>query len=229
MRYLLSLLVLGSLITQTAFAEVSESDFSGLISLFQKQYPGIEFQGSWDSDTVNAQAMRFDDARLIVMSGGLAREQATTLDSLAIMVCHEVGHHLGEKPYFPGSFGAPGWAAGEGAADYYSIHSCFNKMAPAIAEQNITLPPSYEYDLKQLCLGQPDPRVCRRALIAGFIIAKLQWQVLANGAAEPKFSATDSSRVSSTLLDYGSPQCRLDTFIASATNSARPTCWSPTK
>ncbi|WP_413560442.1 hypothetical protein [Bdellovibrio sp. HCB209] len=229
MRLLLSLLILSTVFAQTARAAITESDFSNLISIFQKNYSDIEFQGSWDSDTVNAQAMRFDDSKLIVISGGLAREHGTTVDSFAVMLCHEVGHHLGEKPYFPGSFGAPGWASGEGAADYYSIHSCFNKLALEIPEQAITLPETYEKDLQQICASQADTKTCRRSLIAGFIIAKLQWQVLPTKTAEPSLNAADSTRVKSTLLEYGSPQCRLDTFIASATNSARPACWSPTK
>ncbi|WP_413577793.1 hypothetical protein ACLVWU_04960 [Bdellovibrio sp. HCB290] len=226
MRMLFLLLLVSSLFGQIAQAAISEGEYTELIALFQKHYPDIQIQGSWDNDTVNAQAMRFDDSKLIVIYGGLARERTTTLDSFTLVVCHEVGHHLGDKPYFPSMAGVP-WASGEGAADYYSIQSCFNKLAPAVGEQAVTLPAVYENDLRQICSGQSNTAICRRSLIAGLIIAKLQWQVLPNESNEPSLQRKDDSIVKSTLLDYGSPQCRLDTFIASATSTSRPRCWSP--
>jgi hypothetical protein len=226
MKMLLSLLILTSLFVQTAQASITESDFSNLMNLFQKNYPDIEIQGSWDNDTVNAQAMRFDQSKLVVIYGGLARERTTTLDSFTVMVCHEVGHHLGGKPYFP-AMGGAAWAAGEGAADYYSVQSCFNKLAPSITEQQVTLPGVYESDIQKICANQTQAAVCRRALIAGLIIAKLQWQVLPNETPEPTLSSTDPKQVKSTSLEYGSPQCRLDTFVASAVAAPRPHCWSP--
>lgn len=215
-----------SLFVQTAQASITESDFSNLINVFQKNYPQIEVQGSWDNDTVNAQAMRFDESKLVVIYGGLARERTTTVDSFTVMVCHEIGHHLGGKPYFP-AMGGAAWAAGEGAADYYSVQSCFNKLAASIAEQKVTLPESYESDIQKICAAQTDFAVCRRALIAGIIIAKLQWQVLPNETAEPRLSSKDPQQVKSVSLEYGSPQCRLDTFVASATAAPAPRCWSP--
>lgn len=227
MKMLFSLLILTtSLFAQMAQASISESDFANLINIFQKNYPDIEVQGSWDNDTVNAQAMRFDESKLIVIYGGLARERTTTVDSFTVMVCHEMGHHLGGKPYFPAMAGAA-WAAGEGAADYYSIQSCFNKLAPSIAEQKVSLPDAYESDIQKICGTQTEFATCRRALIAGIIIAKLQWQVLPNETTEPNLRLTDPKHVKSVSLEYGSPQCRLDTFIASAISAPRPHCWSP--
>ncbi|WP_413580760.1 hypothetical protein [Bdellovibrio sp. HCB288] len=225
MRILNILLLLVLVNLSVAQAAISEGEFTQLISLFQKNYPGIEFQGSWNNETVNAQAMRFDDTKLIVIYGGLAQERTTTLDSFALMICHEVGHHQGAKPYFPSMSGVA-WASGEGAADFYSIQSCFYNLAPSIAEQSVTLPESYERDLKSLCSPQQDSSACRRALIAGLLIAKLQWHVNPDDSQEPALNRHDPTQVNSILMDYGSPQCRLDTFIASATGTSAPRCWS---
>lgn len=226
MKILFSFFLLSLFITSSAHASITEFDFTNLINLFQKNYPEIEIQGSWDNDTVNAQAMRFDESKLVVIYGGLARERTTTVDSFTVMVCHEVGHHLGGKPYFP-AMGGAAWAAGEGAADYYSMQSCFNKLAPSIVEQKVTLPDVYENDIQRICGNQSNVAVCRRALIAGIIVAKLQWQVLPNETAEPSLSTTDPKQVKTVSLEYGSPQCRLDTFVASAISAPAPHCWSP--
>ncbi|UYL07466.1 hypothetical protein B9G69_010460 [Bdellovibrio sp. SKB1291214] len=227
MKILLSLLFMtSSFFMQTAEASMSESAFSTLLNIIQKNYPDIEIQGSWDNETVNAQAMRFDESKLVVIYGGLAHERTTTVDSFTLMVCHEIGHHLGEKPYFP-AVGAAPWVTGEGAADYYSVQSCFNKLAPTIAEQKVTLPQNYESDIRKICSSQTEFAICRRALIAGIIVAKLQWQVLPYETAEPHLSNKDPEKVKSVLLEYGSPQCRLDTFVASAIAAPRPQCWFP--
>ncbi|MBO9666188.1 MAG: hypothetical protein J7501_05190 [Bdellovibrio sp.] len=226
MKFLLSVIILVSAFVTQAHAEISEVQFNSLISLFQKQYPDISFQGSWFNDTVNAQAMRFDDAKLVVIYGGLARDAATTADSFALMVCHEVGHHLGDGPYFPAPAGSITWAAGEGAADYFAVHGCFNQLAASIPAQSLSLPSDQVTSLKQLCSAQSSPVICARAAVAGLMVAKLQWNVLPEENPEPRIGGHDSSKVGKTLLDYASPQCRLDTFIASALGSARPACWS---
>lgn len=209
----------------TAGEGLSEEQLNQLLGIFQKSYPDIEFQASWYNDTVNAQAMRFDEAKLIVIYGGLVREPTTTPDSLALMICHEVGHHKGGAPYFTDGDGKNTWASAEGAADYYSIRGCFTRIASMMKTPAARLSERDEALLEQTCANSTKPTVCRRALQSGALMAKLQWIVFPNNQPAPALDAEDTNLPAATLLGYPSPQCRLDTFRASALLQERPPCW----
>ena len=62
------------------------------------------------------------------MYGGLARHQAVTADGFALVVCHELGHHLGGAPQKVDWFGRLRWASNEGQADYWGTAKCFRKL-----------------------------------------------------------------------------------------------------
>lgn len=204
--------------------EISEIQFHQLLDLFAQNYSDLIFEGSWANNTVNAQALRFSDIRLVVIYGGLARHPSMTLDSLTLMICHEVGHHKGGAPYFPNIHGNVSWASAEGAADYYSVQGCFNQIAQQLSSSPQQVANKDEMLLEQTCMAQ-NPQICPRALLAGLITAKLQWTVLPNNDPSPSLEKAETDIVQTTLLDYPSPQCRLDTFRASALLKERPACW----
>ena len=52
----------------------------------------------WDDGTVNASAQRSGKKVIVNMYGGLARHSLITKDGFAIVMCHEMGHHLGGAP-----------------------------------------------------------------------------------------------------------------------------------
>ncbi len=204
---------------------LSEDQLNQLLALFQKIYPDIDFQSSWFNNTINAQALRFDESKLIIVYGGLVREPTTTPDSLALMICHEVGHHQGGKPYFPDGDGKDTWASAEGAADYYSIRGCFTRIASMMKTPTARLSERDEALLEQTCANSTKPTVCRRALQSGALMARLQWNVFSNNQPVPALDAEETNLPPATLLGYPSPQCRLDTFRASALLQERPACW----
>ncbi|UXR65897.1 hypothetical protein EZJ49_06505 [Bdellovibrio bacteriovorus] len=208
----------------SATEEISETQFTELLDLFARNHPDIIFQGSWTNDTLNAQALRFDQTRVVVVYGGLARHPSMTLDSLTLMICHEVGHHKGGAPYFPDILGNISWASGEGAADYYSVKGCFRQMAQQLPSRSLKVSLKENILLGQTCEKQNN-EICYRALVAGAITAQLQWLVLPKDYQAPSLSRMEAVIAETTLLDYPSPQCRLDTFRASALSLERPACW----
>lgn len=219
-----ALLPVSVMTTSSAAEELSEGQFAEILGIFAKSYPDIIFQGSWTNDTLNAQALRFDQTRVVVIYGGLARHPSMTLDSLTLMICHEVGHHKGGAPYFPDILGNISWASAEGAADYYSVQGCFNQMAPQLRSLPPKLPAKETSLLSQTCANQ-DIEICSRALVAGTITAQLQWLVLTKDDPAPSLDKIETDIAPTTLLDYPTPQCRLDTFRASALSLERPACW----
>lgn len=198
-----------------------------LLQAFSGLYPDIHFQGSWDSSTVNAQALRFDDLKLVVIYGGLVRQVGMNLDTLALMICHEVGHHKGGAPFFTDSEGRLSWASGEGAADYYSVKSCFLKVSDFLPHFTLKAEDEGQKQIRELCRHQRPLSLdlCLRSILAGLRTAQLQWKQLSEVQEAPRVESFELRFPERTLVDYPSPQCRLDTFIASALFIERPRCW----
>ncbi|MCR4295075.1 MAG: hypothetical protein NUW21_06040, partial [Elusimicrobia bacterium] len=49
----------------------------------------------WSNPTVNASAQRSGKDYILNMYGGLARHESITQDGMALVACHEMGHHIG--------------------------------------------------------------------------------------------------------------------------------------
>ena len=82
----------------------------------------------WESGEVNAYAKRSGKIWEIRMLGGLARHPLITQEGLAIVICHELGHHLGGAPKKKRLFVLKSWASNEGQADYWSTLKCFRRV-----------------------------------------------------------------------------------------------------
>ena len=54
-----------------------------------------KIEPEWSKSEVNAYAMQYSGNWTINVMGGLARHHAMTVDGLAHVICHEIGHHLG--------------------------------------------------------------------------------------------------------------------------------------
>lgn len=110
---------------------ISEAQFNQVLDQVQALYgPIIAARGGrlvinrlWSDSTVNASAERNGGQRIINMYGGLARHDAITQDGLALVACHELGHHLGGAPKF-GIFERLDWASNEGQSDYFANLKC---------------------------------------------------------------------------------------------------------
>lgn len=79
-----------------------------------------------DNPSVNAMAKRDGDDWNIVVYGGLLRHPAIHEAELTMVLCHELGHHLGGSP----TAARDGWSACEGQADYWSTLACFGAIRP---------------------------------------------------------------------------------------------------
>ena len=119
---------------------VSEDDFYELISFFEELYrPQVKAAGAenweiipeWYQGDVGAFAMQYSGNWTVTVYGGLARHRAMTVDGLASVICHEIGHHLGGAPKKREVLWT-GWTSVEGQADYYSSSKCFMRYVKNI-------------------------------------------------------------------------------------------------
>jgi hypothetical protein len=184
--------------------------------------PVIEAKGKkfvvnrrWDDATVNASAQQQGSNWIINMYGGLARHKLVTADGFAVVVCHELGHHLGGYPKVSGWGNA--WATNEGGSDYWATLKCLRKMG---AFEGDALDPL----AKEACANQykdaAEQKACETGSMAGYSVSRLLGEL--GRSAEPKFGTPDPNVVSKTNDAHPAAQCRLDTYFQGALCAKSP-------
>ena len=192
---------------------MTEETFNAVIDEVETYYkPIISGHGAdliiernWKDATVNAYASQSGSTWTIAMFGGLARRPEVTPDGFAMVVCHEMGHHLGGFPF------VSGWAAAEGTSDYFAMHAC----AKALWAHSENTTEQIDSVARELCDTNLDPNqdraLCYREMNAGYSLANL---LGALGGTKVSFSTPDKSIVKRTYSSHPKAQCRLDTYVA---------------
>lgn len=209
----------------------------------------LRIDSDWIDGTANAFADRDGNTFIIEVFGGLARHPLITKDAFTLLVCHEMGHHLG---------GAPtgrdlGWPSYEGQSDYFSTLKCLRRIF--IDEDNIialrgqSLDPVLMQKCKTAFNNRLEQAICVRSGLAGLSVAQFLYSFDKRGPA-PSFAQKDPTQVEKTQTAHAPAQCRLDTYVAGAlcradlsrnpdphqhdvgvcteqtdVNGARPRCW----
>jgi hypothetical protein len=201
---------------------IDESVFNAVIDEISAVYePIIRANGDtyvinrrWSDGTVNASAQRQGKRVIVNMYGGLARHEKITKDGFAIVMCHELGHHLGGAPQVGSLFTK--WASNEGQSDYFATLKCFRKVylnddnVAKINKMNVDA--AVEAQCNAQWNNEQDAALCMRSAMA----AKSTADLLASlrSSEMPKFETPDSSVVSRTNDAHPAAQCRLDTYFA---------------
>jgi hypothetical protein len=86
-----------------------------LIGLHRCFYPDVTYHLDWADNTVNAFAWVENGVRHVALKGGLVRDVDIELEAIALVLAHELSHHYGGPPTFPGGLSC------EGQADYYGV------------------------------------------------------------------------------------------------------------
>lgn len=161
----------------------------------------LDIELQWNNKSKNAHAARWGNTWRIVIGGAFLNWKNGD-GPLRLLLCHELGHHLGGSPKkFPGT-GDLSWVAAEGQADYFAGHDCALKIM----------------DLET-------------AVRASESLAKHWWHNNRKQRRRPPPSLDKKSTVvvEKTLRKHPEPQCRLDTYIAGITcptgQDCRPKCW----
>ena len=163
----------------------------------------------WDDPTVNASAERRGNDYIVNMYGGLARHAAITQDGLALVVCHEIGHHIGGAPKYSGQ-----WAANEGQADYFANLKCLHRVFAAAAA--FTKPAGDESSARRACgdsyAKAEERELCVRSAMAGMSVTNL-FRALRKEDPQPRFDTPDPKVVNRMYDNHPGTQCRLDTYF----------------
>lgn len=206
---------------------ISEDQFNEAIERISAIYdPIIEEMGGklvverkWDDGTVNAYAQRLGTNWQVSMFGGLARHEAITQDAFSVVVCHEIGHHIGGAPKKSGWFGSASWASNEGQADYFGTMKCLRKYMEKDNNQLIVKGLEVPALVTKQCsknFNTPEEvAMCQRGAMAGLSLANL-FRSLRSMDEDLKFDTPDPRIVTKTNHGHPAPQCRLDTYFQGA-------------
>lgn len=201
--------------------DLDESTFKKTIRKFESFFmPYIESEhraelqviGSWFSSNVNAYADQKDNKWLITIYGGIARHKAISIDGLNLILCHELGHHMGGYP----KKGTNKWSSAEGQSDYYATMKCLRKLWQNEDNHKKIKDRLVPQTVKDLCYksftSNQDRSLCQRMSLAGKSVA-LMIQDLDHDSIEPMFNTPDTSVVRSINYMHPYAQCRLDTLF----------------
>ncbi len=205
-------------------SDMTEERFNEIIDRADKFYrPIIEDLGGklkwsrgWNDGTVNASAQRQWKTYKVNMYGGLARHALVTDDAFAMVVCHELGHHLGGAPKIGNFFNK--WASNEGQSDYFAALKCFRRMYESddnIAMMaNVKVPTTVVKKCEANYSDANDIALCKRISLAGKSLADLLGSLRSSPATD--FDTPDTGEVNRTNNSHPAAQCRLDTYFQGA-------------
>lgn len=201
---------------------ISEAQFNAVMDRAEAVYgPEIASRGGklvlrrlWTNDTVNASAQRSGQNYILNMYGGLARHEAITQDGMALVVCHELGHHIGGAPKYGGG---SDWASNEGQADYFANLKCLRRLFSGEGASFTGPKGGDDAAAKEACArsfkSASDQALCVRGSMAGMSVTSL-FRALRNETVIPRFDTPDPAVVSRTYDGHPGSQCRLDTYFA---------------
>ncbi len=165
----------------------------------------------WDNATVNAVAYESGKTWNVDIYGGLVKYPLLTEDAIAVVICHEVGHHLAGY-YFKSSFG---WASAEGESDYFSTQKCAKAIFEKHQYESKLMESAVEAKITERCntLATTSAQTCARLHRASLILADILAQ-LGGRRAMPDMDTPNPKAVRKTNGNHPEAQCRLDTFLA---------------
>ena len=183
-------------------------EFTGIYSPIVSQYGyKLVMNDKWEAATINSDTFVSGNSWIIDAYGGLARYMSMTPAGYMLVLCHEIGHHLGGYPR------VSGWASNEGQSDYYSAMKCFSRTSYSRSFKTRINSVGSECQLQH---NGSAINVCINTANAGYVLANVL-RDLANSPNSVSFDTPDRTQVEVTDDSHPNAQCRLDTYFAGST------------
>lgn len=255
------LLIFLILIGQIANASVEKIDYlkitNALNSIYSEKIAAqggrLKFILSETDSAPNAYAAKKGDGNweVTVISSFLSLSHQS-VPSLGIILCHEIGHFLGGKPYVVGqqmTAAVRAWApkkmSAEGQADYFATSECIKKLASKIPDLFVNNKGLLNLPSAQECqrsyTSDKEIKLCNEILTASHQTILVYQQIMDQLNVPSSFFAKIENAASERTLDlvgeYPELDCRYETFIKGTLCSSlnvnecddlkwgRPACW----
>jgi hypothetical protein len=214
--------------------DITEAEFKAILKKIGDTYSPIvskfggklQMQGDWKSKKLNAGARQMFGSWQVAISGELARHPDLTADGFALIVCHELGHHLGGFPIaaampVPIPIEVPNteaWAATEGQSDYFATQICAKKIWADEKAKNATFRQTAKDIVRNGCdaiyKSVDEQDLCYRTVSGVQSMIRTMANLMKKD--EPKLETPDQTVVDKTLDKHPPVQCRLDTSFQGA-------------
>ncbi len=208
-------------ITEVQFNRVMDKMIN-LYSSYVSTNFGKKFvvERKWTDGTVNAYAhQQTPGAYTIAMFGGLARHQEVTEDAMALVACHELGHHVGGAPKKTDALGKVQWATNEGQSDYWGAMKCLTRYLRdednTSVVSKMSIPQEVTNNCQLIYKNANEIAICQRVAMAGHAVGRL-FNDLMGETTLVNFNTPDKNVVTSTYHAHPDSQCRLDTYYSAA-------------
>lgn len=234
-------------ISELTFKQVIQSAEAVYDPIFRQMgYGRFKIFPLWKDDTVNASAYTCDPekfpngvslghqlyncnkvlttsenykvkTRVVEMYGGLARHPYMTAEGFLLVICHEIGHHLGGTPRYTNSL-----LSSEGQADYFSTAKCARQILTRVSNNaNWVRAAKIPLEVRVACQGAfpkdaNQAMICMRSSLGGLSLARVLGSLKSANWKTITFASTDKTQVQQTFLSHPEAQCRLDTYFAGA-------------
>lgn len=184
----------------------------------------------------------------IAIMGGNLSYKTMDMDSLRLLICHEMGHFMGGGPrrIELDPMEDQTWNVIEGASDYFATTQCMKRVLQGQNHTRVLMPQTVDSKIVADCqesFGEFNDRLlCVRSMLASQKL--IAYFASVKGVENIyRFDTPDQSVVETTFVSHPDLQCRLDTFRAGAlcnvdasevmdpkdlskgTCSDRPACW----
>lgn len=203
--------------------DIDEALFHQIIDRIAAVYaPFVQLHGAnliarrnWADPTVNAYASQIGNNWFIDFFGGYARREEMTPDAFSLVVCHEVGHHLGGHWFYSRD---SVWASGEGQADYFSTQACARTIWKEDKAGNAKHRATVDRIARRACdsvwKAEDEQNLCYR--IAKAAEDKTLFYANSQKLPPPKAGTPDPRQVEMSDAYHPAPQCRFDTYFQAA-------------
>jgi len=185
--------------------------------IFASRGQTLKIYPMWKAGTVNAFAFRLRKLAQVYAFGGLARYPNMTADAYTMVLCHEIGHHLGGVPKIEKLFGLV-TMSNEGEADYFASLKCaravWNHDDNAAIVRTLSVPEAVRSACGRSFDAAADVALCERSAMAGKTLAEILASLGKTPA--PSFETPDLHIAKKTVMAHPPAQCRLDTYFAGA-------------
>ena len=185
------------------------------------------------------------DNFIVQVNTGLLELPDITVDGLRLLLCHEMGHLLGEEPYrkIPAEYGSDAdfidkngkpFFTCEGQADWWATNTCMKVLLNLQDEESlnkraIDIHPKVTERCQKKFSSKKDQLICQLSAHAGLFFLQMGFKTKDFGI-QFGFDFEAKERPRQTIDgEYPSRQCRLDTILAGAATprgeEGRPACW----
>ena len=215
-----------------AQSRLTEIEFYGILDQLEALYSPdfaekgtmLKITGDWTNNDYKADYnFTKENTYTVSISGGLAQHRLSNADTMALIICHEIGHYLGGYPKRHISISKDFLATIEGQADYFATAKCLKKYFREDDNKNIVkqmLLPAIVQESCDKSFQDPEAAfICKRSSMASLaavkIMVALKPSLFPNLEMSPINFETPSLEIAFIPL-HPTGQCRLDTFFQGA-------------